>query len=105
MNLSNENSAFSLSSIINSISNNLFSFNSNGNGASSSCNVHSFKALQVVPPDSVDEVTEQIIALAKPIGFNLLFCGIQWEWVEGLWEQVLDARVVALRAGSVLADY
>ena len=27
---------------------------------------------------SVDEVTEQIIALAKPIGFNLLFCGIQW---------------------------
>ena len=27
---------------------------------------------------SVDEVTDQIIALAKPIGFNLLFCGIQW---------------------------
>ena len=27
---------------------------------------------------SVDEVAEQIISLQKPIGFNLLFCGIQW---------------------------
>ena len=27
---------------------------------------------------SVDEVAEKIIALQKPIGFNLLFCGIQW---------------------------
>ena len=26
---------------------------------------------------SVDEVAEQII-VQKPIGFNLLFCGIQW---------------------------
>ena len=27
---------------------------------------------------SVDEVVEQLIALQKPIGFNVLFCGIQW---------------------------
>ncbi|MEL0021980.1 MAG: LLM class flavin-dependent oxidoreductase [Rickettsiales bacterium] len=27
---------------------------------------------------SADEVAEQIVALQKPIGFNLLFCGIQW---------------------------
>ena len=27
---------------------------------------------------SVDEVVEQLIALQKPIGFNVLFCGNQW---------------------------